>query len=149
MATMIKVRSLLVLGSWLLKLTFESLTKLNGDMNRLKLKLVCLCSNNGNGNHQPNRMRMNKTQLTTNANVPKTQAVHQQMNNGNEEAKQTAVQIHEGAHLLNNHNNKNDSQKECVFVVLYTVYYIERTNKVDGFLKARLMTASLCLQLYT
>ena len=53
---------------------------------------------------------MNKTQLTTNANVPKTQAVHQQMNNGNEEAKQTAVQIHEGAPLLNNHNNqKNDS----------------------------------------
>ena len=32
------------------------------------------------------------------------------MNNGNEEAKQTAVQIHEGAPLLNNHNNqKNDS----------------------------------------
>ena len=86
---------------------------------------------------------MNKTQLTTNANVPKTQAVHQQMNNGNEEAKQTAVQIHEGAHLLNNHNNqKNDSQ--CVFVVLYTVL---RTNKVDGFLKA--FAGTLCLQLTT
>ena len=55
-------------------------------------------------------MRMNKT-INTNHVPPKTTTPATIKNDDSAPSggKQTAVQIHEGAHLLNNHNKQNNS----------------------------------------